>query len=189
MKDYFPLEKRELPYYKARPFREALKRSAREHGYVGILATTRFLFRRTFDFYLQIITWFLPYSSIIVTLQRMRGVKLGENVHIGPQVSIDNVYPNFLIVEDGASLAGYNVVLTHIKPLEYHRNWLEAYVAPVTIKRNAVIGIGATILPGVTVGEGAFVAAGAVVTKDVPPHTIVGGVPAKVIREFGMVHE
>lgn len=52
----------------------------------------------------------------------------------------------------------------------------------VHIKRNAWIGAGATILPGVTVGENAVVAAGAVVTKDVPDNTIVGGIPAKVIR-------
>ncbi|HWA34188.1 MAG TPA: DapH/DapD/GlmU-related protein [Cyclobacteriaceae bacterium] len=52
----------------------------------------------------------------------------------------------------------------------------------VVIKRNAWIGAGATILPGVTVGMNSIVAAGAVVTKDVPDNTIVGGVPAKVLR-------
>ena len=54
---------------------------------------------------------------------------------------------------------------------------------PVIIKDNVWIGLGATILKGVTIGEGAIIAAGAVVNKDVPPHTLVGGVPAKVIRE------
>jgi acetyltransferase-like isoleucine patch superfamily enzyme len=54
--------------------------------------------------------------------------------------------------------------------------------AKVVIKRNAWIGAGATILPGVIIGENAVVAAGAVVNKDVPPNTIVGGVPAKVIK-------
>ena len=52
------------------------------------------------------------------------------------------------------------------------------------MKRNAWIGAGAVILPGVTVGENAIVAAGAVVSKDVPDNTIVGGVPAKVIRRI-----
>ncbi|WP_405343531.1 DapH/DapD/GlmU-related protein [Ruminococcus sp.] len=52
----------------------------------------------------------------------------------------------------------------------------------VTIKKNAWIGMNVTICPGVTIGEYAVVAAGAVVTKDVPDHAIVGGVPAKVIR-------
>jgi acetyltransferase-like isoleucine patch superfamily enzyme len=54
----------------------------------------------------------------------------------------------------------------------------------VHICRNAWIGAGATILPGVTVGENAVVAAGAVVTKDVAPNTIVGGNPAKFIKNI-----
>ena len=53
---------------------------------------------------------------------------------------------------------------------------------PVHICRNAWIGAGATILPGVTVGKNAVVAAGAVVTKDVAPNTIVGGNPARLIK-------
>lgn len=52
----------------------------------------------------------------------------------------------------------------------------------VTIKKNAWIGMNVTICPGVTIGEYAVVAAGAVVTKDVPNHSVVGGVPAKVIK-------
>jgi acetyltransferase-like isoleucine patch superfamily enzyme len=53
---------------------------------------------------------------------------------------------------------------------------------PIVIKRNAWIGAAATILPGVTIGENAVVAAGAVVSKDVPANTIVGGVPARFIK-------
>lgn len=54
---------------------------------------------------------------------------------------------------------------------------------PVVIKDRVWVGTNATILSGVTIGEGAIVAAGAVVTKDVPPHTMVAGVPARVIKE------
>ena len=55
---------------------------------------------------------------------------------------------------------------------------------PIVVKRNAWIGAAVTILPGVTIGENSVVAAGAVVTADVPPNTIVGGVPAKFIRNI-----
>jgi acetyltransferase-like isoleucine patch superfamily enzyme len=58
-------------------------------------------------------------------------------------------------------------------------------VKPIVIKRNAWIGAAVTILPGVTVGENSVVAAGAVVTKDVPANTVVAGVPAKVIKTIG----
>lgn len=57
------------------------------------------------------------------------------------------------------------------------------------IKRNAWIGAGATILPGVTVGENAIVAANATVTKDVPDNMIVAGTPAKVMRQIKLEKE
>lgn len=57
---------------------------------------------------------------------------------------------------------------------------------PITIGDDVWIGGHSTILPGVTIGNGAIVAAGAVVTKDVEPNTVVGGVPAKVIKKIEM---
>jgi galactoside O-acetyltransferase len=62
--------------------------------------------------------------------------------------------------------------------------WDGVKVAPVTIGSRVWIGFGATILKGVRVGEGAIVAAGAVVTRDVPPYCIVGGNPAREIRQL-----
>jgi acetyltransferase-like isoleucine patch superfamily enzyme len=57
----------------------------------------------------------------------------------------------------------------------------------ILVKRNAWIGAGATILPGVTIGENSIVAAGAVVNKDVPANTIVGGIPAKILKTMGNI--
>ena len=54
--------------------------------------------------------------------------------------------------------------------------------APIVIGKNVWIGANATIVPGVTIGNGSIIAAGAVVTKDVPENVVVGGVPAKIIK-------
>jgi galactoside O-acetyltransferase len=62
--------------------------------------------------------------------------------------------------------------------------WDNVKVAPVKIGDRVWIGFGASILKGVTVGEGSIVAAGAMVTRDVPPYCIVGGNPARLIREL-----
>ncbi len=186
MKDYLELKKHTLPNHVERPFFQALKRSAREHGYVGFMACTRFLYRRTMDHFWQVLSRVSPYSGLRIWMQRNRGVKIGKGVHIGPMVTIDDTYPNFVIIEDGVSIAGQNFILAHNKPLEYHKHLSEAFLAPVIIKKNAWIAIGVIILPGVTIGEGAIVASGSVVHKDVPPNTMVGGVPVKIIREFEM---
>lgn len=86
-----------------------------------------------------------------------------------------------ITIEDGAMIAANVQLITNNHDLHDRRLLL---CKPVRICTNAWIGAGATILPGVTVGENAVVAAGAVVTKDVAPNTIVGGNPAKFIKEI-----
>ena len=186
MKDYLPLVHQPLQNHVERSFYQAWKRTAKEHGYKGFMAMPRFLYRRTMDHFWQVLSRIVPYSGLRIWMHRRRGVKIGKNVHIGPLVTIDDVYPNFVIIEDGVSIAGQNFILTHNKPLEYHKHLSDAFLSPVTIKKNAWVAIGVIILPGVTIGEGSIVASGSVVTKDVPPNTLVGGIPAKVIKEFEM---
>ncbi|EHJ56749.1 hypothetical protein HMPREF9318_01369 [Streptococcus urinalis FB127-CNA-2] len=80
------------------------------------------------------------------------------------------------------SLIGHNVVLATVNhALEPSQNRKNTYNG-ITIGNHVWIGSNATILPGVRVGDWAVIAAGAVVSKDVEPYTIVGGVPAKVIK-------
>lgn len=80
------------------------------------------------------------------------------------------------------SFIGHNVVLATVNhALEPSKNRKNSY-HPISIGKHVWIGSNATVLPGVTIGDWAVVAAGAVVTKDVPPYAVVGGVPAKVLK-------
>jgi acetyltransferase-like isoleucine patch superfamily enzyme len=102
-------------------------------------------------------------------------VDIGNNVRIHTQVFI----PEFSVLEDGCWI-GPNVVLTNAKyPLS--PGVKDSLAGPV-VRRNAKIGANATLLPGVVIGEGALVGAGAVVVRDVPAGAVVVGNPARVIR-------
>ena len=109
----------------------------------------------------------------------------GKNITIGKDVFINSGChfqdQGGIQIGDGA-LIGHNVVLATINhdlnPEENRKN----HYAPITIGAHAWIGSNVTILPGVTLGDWTVVAAGAVVTQDVPPRTVVGGVPAKVLK-------
>jgi len=114
-------------------------------------------------------------------------INCGRHITIGKNVFI-NFNCTFLAlggitIEDDV-LIGPNVsLITESHPLDpQQRQGL--IVKPVHIRKNAWIGANATILAGVTVGENSVVAAGAVVSKDVPDNTIVGGIPAKVIKSI-----
>jgi len=112
-------------------------------------------------------------------------INYGKNTSIGKNVFInfDGVFLDLggIVIEDNVLIAPKVSLVTEGHPIE-PENRQSLTVAPIHIKKNAWIGANATILPGVTVGENAIVAAGAVVGKDVPDNTIVGGVPAKIIK-------
>ncbi|WP_369050054.1 sugar O-acetyltransferase [Burkholderia gladioli] len=96
------------------------------------------------------------------TFYDLGGIDIGDQVMIGPNVSI----------------------LTSGHPVEPSRRRSCVVAKPVVIENNVWIGAGAIILGGVTIGENSVVAAGAVVTRDVPRDTLAGGNPARVIRSI-----
>lgn len=108
----------------------------------------------------------------------------GRNIHIGKHVFINSSChfqdQGGIYIGDYA-LIGHNVVLATINhgmnPYDRHNIY-----KPIHIGNRVWIGSNVVITQGVTIGDGAVIAAGAVVTKDVPADTVVGGVPAKVIR-------
>lgn len=97
------------------------------------------------------------------TFYDLGGLDIADDVMIGPNVSI----------------------ITSGHPIEPSQRRASVIAKPIVIERNVWIAAGAIIIGGVTVGENSVVAAGSVVTKDVPPNTLVGGNPALVIRSIG----
>lgn len=149
--------------------------------------TIKSLIKGIFGRVLQFFAMYIPMTpSLRVKLQKMKGVKIGNNVFIGVEVLIDPAFPELIVIEDDVSLAGRNILVAHSDPTFPIRNekLVETKIAPIKIEQGAWVTAGAIILPGVTIGKNSIVAAGAVVTKDVPPYTLVGGVPAKIIKNL-----
>ena len=110
----------------------------------------------------------------------------GKNIHLGSNVFI-NAGCKFqdqggIYIGDDV-LIGHNVVMATLNHDENPENRANLIANPIRIGNKVWIGSNATILPGVSVGDGAIIAAGAVVTKDVGENSIVAGVPAKFIRK------
>ena len=107
--------------------------------------------------------------------------KIGKNVFI----NFDCVFLDLggIIIEDNVQIAPKVSLLTESHPLNPTERQ-SLIPKPIRIKKNAWIGANATILQGVTIGENAVVAAGSVVSKDVPDNVVVGGIPAKIIKNI-----
>jgi acetyltransferase-like isoleucine patch superfamily enzyme len=135
-------------------------------------------------------------------------IELGKNVYIGHRTILKGYYKNSMVIEDNSwigqgcffhSAGGIRIgksvgiapgvmILTSehkeddlSKPILMH----EVELNEVVIGDGCDIGVGTIILPGVKIGEGAIVGAGSVVTKDVPPYSVVAGVPTRVLRRRG----
>ena len=106
-------------------------------------------------------------------------ISLGKNVFINHACSFLDI--GGITIEDDVQIGPRVNFTSENHPLDPDdRKTL--LLSPVLVKRNVWIGAGATILPGVTIGENSIVAAGAVVSRDVPPNTVVAGIPAKIIK-------
>ncbi|NPE28454.1 acyltransferase [Methanococcoides sp. SA1] len=130
-------------------------------------------------------------SAFRVILLRIAGVKIGKNVTINDDFRLAcNVgYEGNLLIEDRVAIAPDTIFVLTSDPNFSKLSDLKEVsplikVGNIRIKHDAWIGAGCIILPNVTVGEFSIVGAGSVVTKDVPPFTIVAGVPAKILRKI-----
>ncbi len=125
-----------------------------------------------------------PNNNIRKWLHRRRGVHIGKNVYIGMFVFLDNLYPEYIYIEDNASINADSMVLTHFNPMKRYQFLFQAAVQPVLIKEGAIVAVKSIIMPGMTVGTSAVVSAGTVVEKDVPDYSLAKGNPMKIVLEY-----
>ena len=109
----------------------------------------------------------------------------GKNIRVGKNVFINHACTfmdrGSITLEDDVLVGPKVNLITINHPLDPSERQ-STISNPIIIKKNAWIGVGAMVMPGVTIGENSVVSAAAVVTKDVPPNTLVAGVPAKIIK-------
>ena len=169
--------------------------SEEKFGNISIVTFIRFVFKR----FLVLLLYKYSYSSMLLDswnfkfirarIWRFFGCKVGKNVGIGNNVSVDYGFAHLISIGDNVLIANRCLFLCHKRDLSKFKKGddptkLGYKVSGINLENNCQIGMGAVILPGVTIGEGAIVGANSLVTKDVEPWTIVAGQPAKLIKKI-----
>lgn len=142
----------------------------------------RVRFSLLFKSILHTIAMNAPHGRLREKFYRMRGIRVGKNVAFGPGVFIEETRPELVVIEDNVSIAPNVTIISHDSSYNSINPRIPVLRENVLIKRNAFIGAGSTILPGVTIGEYSIIGAGSVVVDDIPPWSVAVGVPARVIK-------
>lgn len=136
---------------------------------------------------LQMIAYLAPgEASLRVWLHRLRGVRIGRDSRIGIASLIETAFPEWVFVGERVTIGMRATIVAHIVGLAPRRVGKEGGYASVRIEDEVFIGAGVIILPNVTIGRGAVIMAGSVVTLSVPPLTMVQGNPAKPVARCGI---
>ena len=109
---------------------------------------------------------------------RLMGVKIGKDVVISPGVLIDPFFPELITIGDGCIIGWDAKLITH----EYLID--EVLVGEIKIGKKALIGNSSIVRPGTKIGDGSIIGYNSLVNKDVPPRTLVGGLPIKIIKKL-----
>lgn len=135
---------------------------------------------------LRILAWLAPIYQFRTSVWKKCGVNIGDRVYVGNLVFFDGQYPHLITLEDDVSIGPNVLILAHSGGSPFHHQTKIFNQPPkaVLIKRGAWVGSGAIILPGVTIGIGSIVAAGAVVSRSIPNFSVAAGNPARVVSKL-----
>ena len=160
-------------------FGYALKRTLRK-------VRNNFLMKYCFNFVI-----FTPFNSRIIRPRIMKwmGCKLGKNIFVGDNVYIDKNYPELIEIGDNTYITGGTTLLCHKRDISDYHIGDNLFDKPyktgkIVIGKGCSTGTNTLILPGVTIGDGAIIGAGSLVTKDIPAWTLAVGRPAVVVKKF-----
>ena len=171
-KDTFPINEKEVMDY---------------YGYSGNFGRLKIKFKFLKSWILHSLAYSSPLSSFSISMQRSRGVKIGENCHFNPYVLIDLIYPKMVEIQDNVTLGSNSMIFAHSNPsanLFLKQGEFPRKISKVMIKSGAVINPGAIIIAGVTIGKNSIISPRSVVTQDIPDYCIAVGNPARVIKKI-----
>lgn len=171
-----------------------LNYSEEEYGQIGPFDVIGHAFKNPYHALLQsMMNWviFEPIAPRMFRpwLMRRMGCKVGKGVFIGDHVIVDLSHSDLITLDEHAHVAGGCRLLCHQRNLKgYYQGddyaKLGYVLKPIHLCKGSLIGMETFVMPGVTIGEGAIIGAGSLVTKDIPAWTIATGRPAKVIKEI-----
>lgn len=169
--------------------------SEEEYGQVSLWGVIKRVHKTYRDSFLMKYIWnswilspFLP-RRVRPWVMKKVGCHVGKGCFIGDSVKIDTGHSDMITLEDSVSIAGGTRLLCHQRDFSHYyvgSDYMKLgyTVKPIVLKKGCLIGMESFVLPGVTVGEGAIVGAGSLVTKDIPAWTVATGRPARVVREI-----
>ena len=171
-KDTFKINEQELMQY---------------HGYSGLIGRLKLRINYLRSWLHHNLAFHSTHSGFAVKMQRLRGVKIGENCHINPYAFIDLIYPELITIGDNVTLGSYSMLFAHNNPtanLFLKQGDYPRKTGKITIKSGAVINPGAFITLVVTIGENSIISSGSVVSQDIPDYCVVVGNPARIVKKI-----
>ena len=153
-KDWMIKEPKQIPYgHPRRTFGQTLRK-----------VKNTILFRLAYN---------CPINSWRIQFHRWRGCHIGKGVYIGRFCFLDNMYPEYIYIYDGASINAEAMILTHFNPFETYKKVFVAEVKPTVIGENAIVSVRCTIMPGVKLGKFAVVSSGCTIEHDIADYQMV----------------